>query len=203
LRETPENLKPDNQSDNLLLIYTRNAVMGSVMTRSKRAKSTPKELWEKCFAQNTGKTWKQLTEFPGRIRRMAKEIELIHRSYVFDPERLTSKASLVMYAKREFPILPVILGNYAHYLEIKVIQTSAKMKRFYSRTPRGMLSPFILDVSKQVKIITGRYHDRLVADLLNAADLVLNPDVAKTGPRFFEQPIVLVRSRQKRKSTQS
>jgi hypothetical protein len=185
-----------------LLLYASVAVTYTRPTakRGKQTDCTPKENWERCWTQDTGKTWKALTEFPDRIRRMAEEVEHVGRSYVFDPKRITSEIPLAMYAKREFPILPTTLRNYAGWLEAQVASTSAYIKSFYRRTLRGALSHFTLDVSKQVKLITGQFHDREVADLLNVADLVLNPDTAKSGLRFNEQNIALLRSRQKRKT---
>lgn len=169
--------------------------------RSRRRTGTPKEHWERSFAQDTGKTWKALSEFPDRLRRIAGELEHLSGSWPFDPVRaITSERPLAIYAKREFPILPTTLRNYANWLAAQVNAVSGLMKLFYLRAPRGRLSLLTLQVSEQVKLITGRVCDPQVAELLNAADLVLNPGDLDSGDRFDEQTIALMRSREKRKT---
>lgn len=169
--------------------------------RRRRRTGTPKEHWERTFAQDTGKTWKALSEFPDRLKRIAGELEHLSGNWPFDPVRaFTSEEPLAIYAKREFPILPTTLRNYANWLAAQVNAVSGLMKNFYLRAPRGRLSLVTLQVSEQVKLITGRVCDPQVAELLNAADLVLNPGDSDSGDRFDEQAIALMRSREKRKT---
>lgn len=195
LQRKGQKIVSGSDEEEVLVLYVSLAVR-----RRERTKGSPKEKFERRWAQDTGKTWKALTEFPTRIRRMAGEVEHVGKSHWLDPKRIASEIPLAMYAKREFPILPTTLRNYADWLEATINRTSTFLKSLYLRVPRGRLSLFTLTVSEQVKLITGRYRDRLVADLLNAADLVLHPGTAKSQPRFFEQDIALQRSRQKRKT---
>jgi hypothetical protein len=191
--------KAAGESDEALLLYTRLAV-----GPTKRTGRTLKENFERRFAQDTGKTWKALAEFPDRLRRLAEEVKGLSRSPFFDPLRT---ATTILpdnthwdFAKRDFCMLHLFLESYSYWLDERVKRVSALGKHFYRRAPRGKLSLFTIHVSEQVKLTTGGWHDRLVADLLNAADLVLNPDTAKCGPRFDEQSIVLQRSRNKTKN---
>jgi len=159
-----------------------------------RREDAPKENW----AQNTGKTWKSLVEFPGRLRRMAEEVEHLSRSHFFDPRAITSEIPLAIFAKREFSILPVTLKNYASWLEEQAGSISAYRKYFYL-SPSRERSFFIYLVSEQVKLITGRFCDPEVAELLNAADLLLNPDKTHRDKGFDAPTLALLRARWKRK----
>ncbi len=162
-----------------------------------------KEDWERRWARDTGKSWKALAEFPARLRRMAEDVKGLSGSPFFDPMRT---ATTVLpdtdwdFARQGLYMLPFCLEAYSNWLDERVKHVSAYMRYFYRRTPRGRLSAFTLHVSEQVKLLTGRLHDPEVAELLNAADLVLNPEIAKTGPRFDEQSIALLRYREKRKT---
>ena len=188
-----------SENEEALLLYACLAVK-----HRKRMDGTPKENYERRWAQDTGKTWKALAEFPGRLRGMAEEVKGLSGSPFFDPARTTTTmipdGKHWDFAKRELSMLHLFLEGYSYWLDERVKCVSTFMKHFYRRVPRGTLSLFTLNVSKEVKLMTGRFHDREVADLLNAADFVLNPDIAKSGPRFDEQSIALMRSRQKRKA---
>jgi hypothetical protein len=173
------------------------ACLAVTYTRSTR--TTPREEWQQNWARHAGMSWKQLTEFPERIRRMAEEIERVQKHVFFDPKQLKSETRLAKYAKGVFPTLPVVLQHYADFLKAEVKGNSALLKSFYLRVPRKH-SSFILVLSKQVKIITGTFHDSKVADLLNAADYALN---ATTKTRFQTQLILDLRIRQKRKTTRT
>jgi hypothetical protein len=196
--------KATNRSEETLLLFAYLAVR-----RSDRTGRTPKENWERGSAHNTGKTWKQLAEFSGRLRRIAQEVEHLRKNHYFDPEQectffthqhaITAEGPLADFAKQQFRMLPATLGNYANWLEMRVHSISDLMKHFYRRTPRKH-SPFIHEVSAEVKVITGRFRDLEVANLLNAADRVLNPGHQGSEDRFNEATIALLRYRQKRKT---
>lgn len=191
------------RSEEHLVFFVSLAVRNRKRT-GERTRFTRKESFERTFAQFTGKTWKQLAEFPNRLRRIAAEVEHLSGSPSFDPaQTITSELPLAIYAKREFPILPTTLENYANWLEAHVSATSRFIKRFCPQGPQGRYSGFILNVSEEVKLLTGRVCDRQVADLLNAADLALNPDDPDSGTRYDEQGIALLRSRKKRKTSQT
>jgi hypothetical protein len=167
----------------------------------RRTRYSSKADFERTFARFTGKTWKALSEFPARLRRTAEEVERVGGSHFFDPARaIKLETPLAIYARREFPKLPTTLANYARWLEAQVKGISRMMRRFYRRGRPGQYSSFILNASEQVKLIAGRFCDRQVADLLNAADRVLHPGDSTSGIRFDEQGIALLRSRQKHKT---
>lgn len=185
----------------------REALLVFVPLAVQRTKPARREDWERTWARDTGKTWKQLTEFSDRLRRIAQEIRGLSRSYCFDPKRAFRPNPLLpdntqwAFAKRQFDKLPTFLEVYACWLEAQVKGISARMKYFYRRAPRRH-SGFIHFVSDQVKLMTGNFHDREVADLLNAADRALNPGHQGTEDRFDEQTIALLRSRQKHRAFQ-
>lgn len=185
----------------------REALLVFVPLAVQRMKPARREDWERTWARDTGKTWKQLTEFSDRVRRIAEEIKGLSGSHYFDRKRAITEKSLLPdsthweFAKRHFELLPMFLEGYACWLEEQVKAISALMKHFYRRAPRKH-SGFIRFVSDQVKLMTGKFHDREVADLLNAADRALNPGHQGTEDRFDEQTIALLRSRQKRRASQ-
>jgi hypothetical protein len=159
----------------------------------------PAQDYERDWARDTGKSWKQLTEFPDRLRGIAEEVEGLSRSKFFDPARaIISEMPLAVDQRREFPILPKALRNYANWLKGQ-IELNLAFRKHYGRWPRKH-SHFIRYVSEEVKSITGRYCDREVADLLNAADRVVNPGNRDNKDRLDEQTIALLRSRQNRKT---
>ena len=166
------------------------------VTHRPHAGGTPREKWQREWALHAGMSWKQLSEFPDRIRRMAEELERVSRHSSFDLKRITSEIPLAMYAKREYRRLPATLRNYADLLQAQIKSDTALLKSFYRRVPRKY-SPFIPYLSEQVKLLTGGPYDSQVADLLNAADYALN---ASTEIRFYSQHLVDLRTRHKRKT---
>ncbi len=203
--------------------HSRDALCMYAFLAVKRTRSgqTPKENWEGCWAQDTGKTWKALTEFPSRVRKMSAEMRGISRSSFFDPEQAIRGRihpgfdflsqifsadhegdEFVELSKQLFSALPQILDRYANWLEVQTGGISAYMRRFYRRAPRKH-SGFIHAVTNEVKRITGRVCDRQVVDLLNAADRLVNPQHQGNGDRFDEPTIALLRSRRKRRASKT
>ena len=192
------------------------------VTVTRKPGSTSKKAWQQCWSRNTGKTWKALSEFPDRIRKISAEVKRVHGSPYFDPGRAIrgqlagwadfwshafsgADDEFVDSAKRQFAMFPVILNLYADWLDVQIKgtsalmrHTSALMRHFYLGASRKH-PRFIHEVSKEVRRITGRFCDHQVADLLNAADRVVNPHNQGSSDRFDEQTIALLRSRQKRK----
>lgn len=189
----------------------------AVRHEQRDSRRTPKEHWEVTWAHDTGKSWKALTEFPDRLRKVSAEVRGVHGSAYFNPERAIrggladwadfsgrvfsgENDEFVDFVKKQFSLLPATLDRYAQWLEVQVKGINALMKHFYLSTPRKH-SLFIDKVSDEVKQITGQFHDRQVADLLNAADRVVHP--GGSDYRFYEQGIALLRSRRKRKSSRT
>jgi hypothetical protein len=158
-----------------------------------------KETWGKFWSAGTGKTWKALREYPRRLREMAKEVESINDSPFFSPERsITSKTPLAVHWKRQLLRLPAALRRYAEWLESWAERIPALQEQYSHRSRRGH-SPSLGYLSTLAKVMTGRYCDSEVSEVLNAADLVLNPGKPKSGLRFCPQTMADLRARQKKK----
>lgn len=140
--------------------------------------------WHKLFASGTGKSWKALTEFPKRIRRMAEELnKLLHHDYFADERAI------------DFSSLPSSLNDYADRIDSQIEELP--IPRSHARL---RYSQWALHLSRRVKALTGRVCDRQVADLLNAVNLVLNGE--KDSKRDFDAlTIAQARARFKKKKT--
>jgi hypothetical protein len=155
--------------------------------------------WASYWTSHTGRTWKALKAFPGQLRRMADEVEKINSGLICPPEPSSEpRSQLDFLVGHSISMLPVILRYYAAAVNVETEKFSAVMKEF---PPRQRESPhpgaFLLSLI--VKISSGRFHDREVAELLNAADLVLNPGKQDRDKGFDAQTLADLRSRRKRK----
>jgi len=154
---------------------------------------------ERLWSVGTGKTWKALREYPRRLRKMAKEVKSINESPFFGPGGvITSQKPIAIFSKRQFLLLPTTLQRYADWLEAWAEKVPDLHSQHYPPAPRGY-SRFAIYMSTLSKLLTGRFCDREVAELLNAADLVLNADDPKSGERFDVQTLVDLRARDKKK----
>lgn len=147
--------------------------------------------WEVLWAAGAGKTWKALKEFPGRLRGMADEVERLNASPFFAPAQYvnakTLKAEIV---KKRFYQLPGIMRVYAAALEAHI----ERVPQAFPPRPRGH-PPALFDLSEAVKVVTGRYCDRQVADLLNASASALGEE-----KQFDALSIAQARSRRRKKA---
>jgi hypothetical protein len=140
--------------------------------------------WHKLFASGTGESWKVLTEFPKRIRRMAEDVDkLMHHAYFGNQE-----------AKTFWP-LPSSLNDYADWIESQIEELPIPRSR-----ARLRYALWTLHLSRRVKALTGRVCDRQVADLLNAVNLVLNGE--KDSKRDFDA-LTIAQARARFKKTKT
>jgi len=160
-------------------------------------KGAPRKDWEKLWARGTGKTWKALTEFPERLRGMADEVEGVDRNKYFGSEL----AQQLEMSGAKLPPLPDILRDYAYCYDglIRLLRERAG-KIPYSR-PNSEYPLWVFELSEIVKVVTGRYCDREVVELLDAAAAALGK------PRAFASRSALnlaqARSRLNRRTCRS
>lgn len=140
--------------------------------------------WEGVFSSDTGKSWKALTEFPERIRRMAGELDALRSSLWFAPVE-----------EGESPSLPSRLNDCADRIESQM----EKIPMLENRALRRGTSQWKVQLSKRVKALTGRFRDREVAQLINAVDLALNGE-GKDDSGVDAQTLTDLRSRRNRKA---
>jgi hypothetical protein len=98
--------------------------------------------------------------------------------------------------------LPVALCFYANFIEFCTKQIPALNQHVYPRIP-FVHSRYAGSVSTLALVITGRFCDTAVSEILNAPDLVLNPGNPKAGLRFNPQRIADLRSRRKKQVPQT
>ena len=140
---------------------------------SKRHGGGKKSL-EKLWAFETGKTWKTLGEFPDRLRRMAKEIEQINVSPFFAPALYVNvKTIQAQLVRKRFEQLPGIINLYATGLEIHTARIPKQWAEAVPTSPSGP-SWLLLLLSYTIKVVTGKWHDKEVAELLNAGAIALD-----------------------------
>jgi hypothetical protein len=139
-----------------------------------RANRAARATLAKSWVTETGKTWKALREFPTRIKGMAGQID-----------RMNAHPFLRLKE------LPTIMRRDAEQLAERLKIFSQVLAEAFPQTP-----PSLHDLMSIVENWTGRAHDRQVIELLNAADVALNPKQSK--PRFDTQKLLDLRSRQKR-----
>jgi hypothetical protein len=132
-----------------------------------------RKLREKVWPPETGKTWKVLKGFPDRLRKMAKEVERLNVSVFFAPAtHLTAKTPQAEVVRRRFEGLPGCLRVYAEYVRRCMERLPAELQAALSWAPKKPLS--LLFLSTMVKAATGKWYDREVAELLNAAAIALD-----------------------------
>jgi hypothetical protein len=160
-------------------------------------KSKKRAEWERLWARGTGKTFKALKDFPDQLREKANSIERLNRSFFFSPDHaINQKAPLAHYGKNQFLRLPTTLRLYAAWMEAWAKQIHGLQQKRYP--PHRGHSPFIGYISTLTKLATGKFCDLLVSEVLNAADIVLNPTKPKSERRFHPQTIADLRFRQKK-----
>ena len=152
------------------------------------------ETLERAWASNTSKSWKALREFPERLIRMADEVERINagdpavfaRTPHWNVDRNES-SNLREVCKQ----LPGSMRSYAKALR--------ERNTYVARaTPRNGRSKALFDLSEMVKIFTGKYLDRQVAELLNATAEVLEEDV-----QFDALSVAQARSRHRKRTAKT
>jgi hypothetical protein len=167
----------------------------TLAVKGKSTSGAEKKLW----SIGTGKTWKALRALPDRLRGIAKEIQMINESPFFSPERvITSKEPIAVYSKGHFLRLPIHLQRYSDWMEAWTGAFPRLYRAHFPRAQRGH-SPSVGYVSVLAQVITGRFCDNEVAELLNAADRVLNPDNSDREDGFHPQTLADFRSRRKKK----
>lgn len=123
-----------------------------------------KESLDAVSIEETGKTWKALREFPGRIESVAGQIEKVNAGRLFAPEKQidTGKEEAELF-RQGFRDLPGMLRAWSKALKerMKAIRR-LDAAVFGDSDPRTYLQLL-------VKEGTGKPNDPLVANLLNAA----------------------------------
>jgi len=153
---------------------------------------TIQDIREKVWAQKTGKSWKAIKNFPDRLLALAEEIERLNASVYFSPSQYVNRDTReVAYFRERFMQLPGTLRIYAAGLRMQAGRVPKLTAHFLQPTPRGYPES-VFQLSELVKAMTGQYHDREVADLLNAAA----PQMERQE-RFDELSLAQARSRRK------
>jgi hypothetical protein len=149
---------------------------------------------EKIWASDTGKTWRALKDFPVRLRGIADEVERINRSGFVSPSIWIAEDQIkARVVKAHFLRLPGVLRFYAVWLEMLIAKkVPVAWERHFPSRPRGH-SSFVFHVSHLVKAITGRFHDKEVCNLLDAAACALGID-------YQFDPILLAQARKRHTS---
>jgi hypothetical protein len=138
-------------------------------------KSGNRAIWEKFWSWKTGKTWRQLEDFPDRIDKMANEVELVKRSPFFAPATfITGKTLKGRVARQRVEQLPGIMRFYAEGLRRQIKQAPMLMSKISRPIQRG--DDTLATLSFVIGIITGKPRDRLGAELVNAASNALGED---------------------------
>jgi hypothetical protein len=147
------------------------ALLASLSVRRKRRPR--RETFALLWAAGTGKTWKALKDFPGRLRGIADEVERVNAGPCFDLASWINKETIgAQMFRHRLLQLPGLLRVYAASLEFIVGKLPAMTERIYPAAPRGH-SEFMFLLSAAVKLTTGRFRDKEVAEMLNAAALAL------------------------------
>lgn len=155
-----------------------------------------KKSFEKLGELGTGKTWKALTEFPERVRRMAREIGQINASPLFAPPIFANADNLKAQRAREyFKMLPDIMLVYAGGLEAHIKRVPGFLEKSLRRSSGGP-SQWLLLLSYTVRVTTDKWRDKEVAELLNATAIALGEK-----REFDALTIAQARSRFKKRKT--
>jgi hypothetical protein len=157
--------------------------------------------WEKLWALQTGKTWKALREFPDRVLRMAKEVESVNASLLFSPAQIANAKTLkAEIFRKRFKQLPGIMYVYAAALEAHITRVPDLTARSFPQPSGGGPTRWVLSLSYTVKLATGKWRDREVAELLNVAARALGEVRPEEEDGFDALTIAQARSRSKKKS---
>jgi hypothetical protein len=165
----------------------------AVPRRSGRVRKSIEAAW----AHGTGKTWKGIKGLPDRLRRVADEVQKINDSNFFSPEMwITKDTTQAKIAKGHFLRLPGVLRIYGAWLEVLANERIPAAWQSQLPPPARGHSPSLFWLSDLVKACTGRFRDREVCDLLDAA-------AAALGVRYQFDPTLLAqaRSRHRRQKT--
>jgi hypothetical protein len=115
------------------------------------------------WARGTGKTWKVLREFPGRLEKIADEVKRINNAdpsfYAHRRSRDLSRFELLRLQEQVMQ-LPVVMRVYAEALRERNAAVSVA-------TPRSGSLEGLFQLSETMKFLTGTYHDQEVSELLN------------------------------------
>jgi hypothetical protein len=163
--------------------------LSAVLIVTKRpSKNQMEELW----TYGTGKTWKSLNDFPMRLRRMAEEVKRVQAGLHFEPDRwIYAQSPLAKDIKRRIRELPLNLGVFATHIEV-VLKKLPKVSTSKGSPQRKFHEPWASQLSDTVKVLTKRYCDREVAELLNSAAIALEE-------QFTIEPFALAQARRDRK----
>ena len=146
------------------------------------AKKANRETWEGLWALGTNKTWKALKGFPKRLRGIADEVKQVGGSPLFDFEFWISNSKGTVGAhvvRQRLRQLPGILNLYAACIErITKRLPIVYLEREGVPSRKGGNSQSVLLLSQLVEVLTGRFRDREVANLLNAAAHALGESFA-------------------------
>jgi hypothetical protein len=154
-----------------------------------------RESWQKLWTLETGKMWKALKEFPKRLQKMAEEVERVNASFFFSPAQFANAKTLeAEIARKRFNQLPGIMRVYAAALGAHVARVPRLHAISFPPPPRGP-SRRLLYLSYTVRLLTGKYRDGQVAELLNAAATALDEK-----SQFDALTIAQARSRWKKKT---
>jgi hypothetical protein len=156
--------------------------------------------WQKLWALETGKTWKALKDFPKRLRSMADEVKRVNASVFFSPAQIanakTLKAEIV---RKRFNQLPGIMHVYAAALEAHIARVPDLTAKSLPQASGGGHSHWIVLLSYTVKLATGKWRDREVAEFLNVTARALGELRPEEEDRFDALTIAQARSRFKKK----
>ena len=130
-----------------------------------------KDIESELAVEETGKAWKTLGEFPGRLEAIAREMERVNGGLLAPENQINAEAPDAEGFRQSFRGLPSMLRLWAKALteRIRAIRR-LDVAVFGDSNPRDYLQLL-------VENSTGKPNDRLVANLLNAAAEVLGrPD---------------------------
>jgi hypothetical protein len=145
--------------------------------------AAPRKSREEIWLQRTGKSWKALTEFPGRLQRMADEIESLNTKFFGIPEACENPTLASFYQ------LPTILRSYAQTL-------SRRTTRIPKAFPALTRSRWLSRISNLTKWATGKCSDKETTELLNDAAAAMGYE---DMPGFDALQLEQVRYRQKKR----
>lgn len=154
-----------------------------------------KKSLEELLSIGTCKTWKALSEFPERLRRMAQEVEQINKSVLLAPPMYVNKKTMeAEIVRKRLNQLPGIMHLYATGLEMHIERMPKQLMELFRPSPNGEPN-WLLLLSYSVRIATGKYRDREVAELLNTAAISLGEK-----KQFDALDIAQARSRHRRQT---
>ena len=156
-------------------------------------KRPPRELMEDLWAMGTGKTWKALSEFPARLRKMAHEVKQVHAGHFFNVESsIPGQTPLANAIKQRIHNLPTDLGATATQIEFMTKKLPIFFNNEDSRT-RKFHEPWFSWLCEFIRTLTGKYRDREVAELLNSAAYAMKET-------FEVEVLAITQARSNRKS---